>query len=215
VIKVRFWSKYFLVALGASALWSLINAILEALYIQNLVETGVDPSGADSTWNPVLAGLYTAVTNGGSAISIGLTISSIGYLLRASQWLKSKSAEAVHWKPGWAIAAPFVPYAGLFIQLRFLNDLNAGGSNPANVKKRTSSFVLGYVFLSFFSASLAAQQLTSMLLGPDTVTYDEFLNTEILSLVGLGLDVLAFSLAYYAVRAIVSGIELRAAETNE
>ncbi|MEN9609009.1 MAG: hypothetical protein RLZZ06_940 [Actinomycetota bacterium] len=215
MIKVRFWSKYFLVALGASALWSLINAILEALYIQNLVETGVDPSGADSTWNPVLAGLYTAVTNGGSAISIGLTISSIGYLLRASQWLKSKSAEAVHWKPGWAIAAPFVPYAGLFIQLRFLNDLNAGGSSPANVKKRTSIFVLGYVVLSFFSASLAAQQLTSMLLGPETVTYDEFLNTEILSLFGLGLDVLAFSLAYYAVRAIVGGIELRAAETNE
>jgi hypothetical protein len=213
--KVRFWAKYLLVAIGAIALLSAINTVLELLYIQNLLETGVDPTGPDSTWNPVLASIYSTFSNTGSAISLGFTITSIGFLLRASQWLKSKTPDAVQWKPGWAIAAPFVPYAGLFIQYRFLNDLNAGGANDEQTKKRTKFFTLGFVIFTALSNSLTAQQIVSTLTGSETVTFDEFVNIEVMGVITLVLDIAGFVLGYFAIKAINAGLEAKALEVGE
>lgn len=213
--KVRFWAKYLLVAIGALALLSAINAVLELLYIQNLLDTGVDPTGPDSTWNPILASIYSTFSNTSSALSIGFTITSIGFLLRASQWLKSKSPDAVQWKPGWAIAAPFVPYAGLFIQYRFLNDLNVGGANDEQTKKRTKSLTLGFILLTALSNSLTAQQFVSFLTANETVTFDEFVNLEVKGAITLVLDLAGFLLGYFAVKAINAGLEAKALEVGE
>ena len=213
--EVRFWAKYLLVAIGALALLSAINAVLELLYIQNLLDTGVDPTGPDSTWNPILASIYSTFSNTSSALSIGFTITSIGFLLRASQWLKSKSPDAVQWKPGWAIAAPFVPYAGLFIQYRFLNDLNVGGANDEQTKKRTKSLTLGFILLTALSNSLTAQQFVSFLTANETVTFDEFVNLEVKGAITLVLDLAGFLLGYFAVKAINAGLEAKALEVGE
>lgn len=213
--KVRFWAKYLLVAIGALALISAINAVLELLYIQNLLDTGVDPTGPDSTWSPILASIYSTFSNTSSALTIGFTITSIGFLLRASQWLKSKSPDAVQWKPGWAIAAPFVPYAGLFIQYRFLNDLNVGGANDEQTKKRTKSLTLGFILLTALSNSLTAQQFVSFLTANETVTFDEFVNLEVKGAITLVLDLAGFLLGYFAVKAINAGLEAKALEVGE
>lgn len=213
--KVRFWAKYLLVAIGALALLSAINAVLELLYIQNLLDTGVDPTGPDSTWSPILASIYSTFSNTSSALTIGFTITSIGFLLRASQWLKSKSPDAVQWKPGWAIAAPFVPYAGLFIQYRFLNDLNVGGANDEQTKKRTKSLTLGFIILTALSNSLTAQQFVSFLTANETVTFDEFVNLEVKGAITLVLDLAGFLLGYFAVKAINAGLEAKALEVGE
>lgn len=213
--KVRFWGKYFLLALGTLALLSFINAVLEGFYIQNLLETGVDPTGPDSTWSQTMAAIYATFSNTGTGLSLAFTITSIGFLLRGSQWLKGKFPEAVQWKPGWAIAAPFVPFAGLFIQLRFLNELAEGGANSEQVKKRAKLMVLGYVALTALSNSLAGQQLVSALTGSETVSFDEFVNNEIMLVIGLVLDLAAFTLGYFAVKAINSGLEAKAQEFGE
>jgi hypothetical protein len=209
--KVTYWFGMLKWALICGIAVSAIYTSLDVLYVNEAAATGVDPLEAASNWDLSMPFNFAWLASSGAGIF--LIVSSIGFVLRSAQWLKSQDNAAVRFKPGWAIAGYLIPVISVIVPFMFQWDLNKGGFHTEKSKKQTKSLLISTLVFSVVSSALLRSSLTdfTFFLSDESqeMTLEEFVGNEWNAINGSLFDIIGMIVLFFAVRNIYTGLLLR------
>lgn len=208
--KSNAWLSKLKLALIISIVTAFIYTILSYLYVENLSATGVDPLGEESQWNLSLVLMYSVVSLFAIASAIFLVVTSIGFMFRTAQWLKSIDPSAIDGKPGVIIAAYFIPIANIVLPFRYLLSMNKSGQNSDEEKAKLKTLIILNLGLAVISLLVSGNQWADLILGAPEQTLEEVVVQEWRGIIGGIFDMGAMATLFLLVTPVYNGLAKRA-----
>ncbi len=203
------WLKKLKLALKLSIAISFVYSILSYFYVDNMIATGVDPVGEESQWDISMVLSYTVVSLLALPVVIFLFVSSIGFMFRTAQWLKSMDASAIEGKPGMIIAAYFIPIANLIFPWRYMLSMNKAGVSSDEQKKKLKTLIHLNLALGAIAIIVGGNQWAEVILGSQELTFDEVVVQEWRGILGTIFDMGAMVAFYFIVTPLYEGLAKR------
>jgi hypothetical protein len=207
--KASSWLSKLKIALIISIGVAIVYSILSYLYVDNLVATGVDPLGEESQWDGFLVLIYVAVSFVAIPIAVFLFVSSIGFMFRTAQWLKSMDPGAIEGKPGIIIAAYFVPVADIVLPWRYMSSMNKAGVGTDESKTKLKTLITLNLALAAIAFVVNGNQWADIILGAPEPTLEEIATQEWRGIIGSLFDIGAMTAMYFIVTPLFAGLTKR------
>ncbi|MFM5951311.1 MAG: DUF4328 domain-containing protein [Micrococcales bacterium] len=208
--KTTAWLKTIKVALIVSVAFSGLSLLMEYLYVDNMITTGVDPLGDESQWSLELIMTYIGLSFVTVLATIFLLVATIGFMFRASQWTKEIEPTSLKGKPGIIIAAYFVPVASIVIPFMYMTSMNTVGGGSDSEKATTKKLLILQTVLAAGSYVVGGNSLVDALFGPETQTIQELIDASWRVFASGALDVASMVVLYFLVIRLFNGLSKRA-----
>ena len=165
----------------------------QIFYLQQAYILGMDPLDSDS-YSVLAFGIYLFSGLAAALLDLAIVILLMGYMLRSTQWVKSHWPDEFKLRPGWSIWGWIIPFVSYIVPYQILSGLLADGLRKRFFGFKGAGLLVAYWLPHLVSGLVSAQQAKNVWLGPEKVSFDDFVSDEWMTLITQVLDIASYAL---------------------